>query len=143
MNQRSRMIILGLLALAQFMVVLDTSVANVALPAIQKTLGFDPSALQWVITAYALTFGGTLLLGGRAADLFGRRRVLLAGIVGFTITSLLIGLAQNPTELIVLRALQGMTAAFMSPSALSIVLTTLNTMRPGSPSSTYQKIALT
>lgn len=124
MNQRSRMIILGLLALAQFMVVLDTSVANVALPAIQKALGFDPSALQWVITAYALTFGGTLLLGGRAADLFGRRRVLLAGIVGFTITSLLIGLAQNPTELIVLRALQGMTAAFMSPSALSIVLTT-------------------
>jgi EmrB/QacA subfamily drug resistance transporter len=124
MNQRSRMIILGLLALAQFMVVLDTSVANVALPAIQKTLGFDPSALQWVITAYALTFGGTLLLGGRAADLFGRRRVLLTGIVGFTTVSLLIGLAQNPTELIVLRALQGMTAAFMSPSALSIVLTT-------------------
>jgi EmrB/QacA subfamily drug resistance transporter len=124
MNQRSRMIILGLLALAQFMVVLDTSVANVALPAIQKALGFDASALQWVITAYALTFGGTLLLGGRAADLFGRRRVLLSGIIGFTITSLLIGLAQNPTEMIVLRALQGMTAAFMSPSALSIVLTT-------------------
>ena len=124
MNQRSRMIILGLLALAQFMVVLDTSVANVALPAIQKALGFDASSLQWVITAYALTFGGTLLLGGRAADLFGRRRVLLAGIAGFTVTSLLIGLAQNPTELIVLRALQGMTAAFMSPSALSIVLTT-------------------
>jgi EmrB/QacA subfamily drug resistance transporter len=118
------MIILGLLALAQFMVVLDTSVANVALPAIQKALGFDPSALQWVITAYALTFGGTLLLGGRAADLFGRRRVLLTGIVGFTTVSLLIGLAQNPVELIVLRALQGMTAAFMSPSALSIVLTT-------------------
>jgi EmrB/QacA subfamily drug resistance transporter len=124
MNQRSRMIILGLLALAQFMVVLDTSVANVALPAIQKALGFDASALQWVITAYALTFGGTLLLGGRAADLFGRRRVLLSGIIGFTITSLLIGLAQNPTAMIVLRALQGMTAAFMSPSALSIVLTT-------------------
>jgi len=118
------MIILGLLALAQFMVVLDTSVANVALPAIQKTLGFDPSALQWVITAYALTFGGTLLLGGRAADLFGRRRVLLSGIIGFTTVSLLIGLAQNPTELIILRALQGMAAAFMSPSALSIVLTT-------------------
>lgn len=124
MNQRSKMIILGLLALAQFMVVLDTSVANVALPAIQKTLGFDQSALQWVITAYALTFGGTLLLGGRAADLFGRRRVLLTGIIGFTVVSLLIGLAQNPTEMIVLRALQGMAAAFMSPSALSIVLTT-------------------
>ena len=126
MNQRSRMIVLGLLALAQFMVVLDTSVANIALPAIQKALGFDPSALQWVITAYALTFGGTLLLGGRAADLFGRRRVLLTGIVGFTLTSLLIGFAQNPAELIILRALQGMTAAFMSPSALSIVLTTFS-----------------
>lgn len=118
------MVILGLLALAQFMVVLDTSVANVALPAIQRTLGFDQSALQWVITAYALTFGGTLLLGGRAADLFGRRRVLLTGIIGFTAVSLLIELAQNPTEMIVLRALQGMAAAFMSPSALSIVLTT-------------------
>lgn len=126
MNQRSRMIILGLLALAQFMVVLDTSVANIALPAIQKALGFDPSALQWVITAYALTFGGTLLLGGRAADLFGRRRVLLTGIIGFTLTSLFIGFAQNPAELIILRALQGMTAAFMSPSALSIVLTTFS-----------------
>jgi MFS family permease len=124
MTQRSRVIILALLALAQFMVVLDTSVANVALPAIQKALGFDQSALQWVITAYALTFGGTLLLGGRAADLFGRRRVLLAGIIGFTITSLFIGLAQTATEMIVLRAIQGMTAAFMSPSALSIVLTT-------------------
>ena len=124
MTQRSRVIILALLALAQFMVVLDTSVANVALPAIQKALGFDTSALQWVITAYALTFGGTLLLGGRAADLFGRRRVLLAGIIGFTITSLFIGLAQTATEMIVLRAIQGMTAAFMSPSALSIVLTT-------------------
>lgn len=124
MKQRSSMIILALLALAQFMVVLDTSVANVALPAIQHTLGFSASMLQWVITAYALTFGGSLLLGGRAADLFGRRRVLLTGIAGFTTISLLIGLAQNPTELITLRALQGLSAALMSPSALSIVLTT-------------------
>jgi EmrB/QacA subfamily drug resistance transporter len=124
MKQQSRWIVLALLALAQFMVVLDTSVANIALPAIQKTLGFNASMLQWVITAYALTFGGTLLLGGRAADLFGRRRVLLSGIAGFTIISLLIGLAQSSTELIVLRALQGMSAAFMSPSALSIVLAT-------------------
>lgn len=124
MKQQSRWIVLALLALAQFMVVLDTSVANIALPAIQKTLGFNASMLQWVITAYALTFGGTLLLGGRAADLFGRRRTLLSGIAGFTLISLLIGLAQSPTELIVLRALQGMSAAFMSPSALSIVLTT-------------------
>ncbi|HSW77825.1 MAG TPA: MFS transporter [Candidatus Chromulinivoraceae bacterium] len=124
MKERSRWIILTLLALAQFMVVLDTSVANVALPAIQKTLGFDASTLQWVITAYALTFGGTLLLGGRAADLFGRRRTLLFGITGFTLISLLIGLSNSATLLIVLRALQGMSAAFMSPSALSIVLTT-------------------
>lgn len=124
MKQRSSMIILTLLALAQFMVVLDTSVANVALPAIQHTLGFSESSLQWVITAYALTFGGSLLLGGRAADLFGRRRVLLTGIAGFTTISLLIGLSQNPVELIALRALQGLSAALMSPSALSIVLTT-------------------
>jgi EmrB/QacA subfamily drug resistance transporter len=106
------------------MVVLDTSVANVALPAIQKALGFDTSALQWIITAYALTFGGFLLLGGRAADLFGRRRILLTGIAGFTVTSLLISIAQSPVEIIAFRALQGMMAALMSPSALSIVLTT-------------------
>jgi EmrB/QacA subfamily drug resistance transporter len=124
MKQHSRWITLALLALAQFMVVLDTSVANVALPSIQQTLHFDSSALQWIITAYALTFGGFLLLGGRAADLFGRRRVLLTGIVGFTITSLLIGIAQSPVEIIAFRALQGMMAALMSPSALSIVLTT-------------------
>lgn len=122
--KQSRWIVLTLLALAQFMVVLDTSVANVALPAIQKTLGFSPSLLQWVITAYALTFGGSLLLGGRAADLFGRRRTLLIGMAGFTLISLLIGLAQSPIQLITLRTLQGMSAALMSPSALSILLTT-------------------
>jgi len=124
MKQRSRWIVLALLALAQFMVVLDTSVANVALPAIQKTLHFDANALQWIITAYALTFGGFLLLGGRAADLFGQRKVLLIGVGGFTVTSLLIGMASSPVEIIAFRALQGLTAALMSPSALSIVLTT-------------------
>jgi EmrB/QacA subfamily drug resistance transporter len=124
MKHTSRWIVLALLALAQFMVVLDSAIANVALPAIQKTLGFDTATLQWVITAYALTFGGFLLLGGRAADLFGRRRVLVTGIIGFTIVSFLIGIAQSPVELIAFRALQGMTAALMSPSALSIVLTT-------------------
>lgn len=124
MKQHSKWIILALLALAQFMVVLDTSVANVALPAIQKALGFDASSLQWIITAYALTFGGFLLLGGRAADLFGRRRVLVTGIAGFTVASLLIGISQSPIEIISFRALQGMMAALMSPSALSIVLTT-------------------
>lgn len=124
MKQHSRWLILTLLAIAQFMVVLDTSVANVALPAIQKALHFDASTLQWVISAYALTFGGFLLLGGRAADLFGRRRTLVTGIVGFTIASLLIGISQSPVEIIALRAVQGMAAALMSPSALSIVLTT-------------------
>lgn len=116
--------LLAVLALAQFMVVLDSSVVNVALPAIKHALHFDESALQWVITAYALTFGGFLLLGGRAADLFGRRRVLVTGMIGFTIFSFLIGISNSATMLIVLRALQGMSAALMSPSALSIVLTT-------------------
>lgn len=124
MKHYSRWIVLALLALAQFMVVLDSAIANVALPAIQQSLGFDTATLQWIITGYALTFGGFLMLGGRAADLFGRRRVLIAGIIGFTITSLLIGIAQTPIEMIAFRALQGIAAAFMSPSALSIVLTT-------------------
>lgn len=124
MKNRSQWIILGLLALAQFMVVLDTSVANVALPAIQQSLHFNESALQWIITAYAITFGGFLLLGGRAADLFGQRKILLIGLAGFTLTSLLIGLASSPVEIIAFRALQGLTAALMSPSALAIVLTT-------------------
>lgn len=126
MKERPRWIILALLALAQFMVVLDSAIANVAIPAIQAELGFETTALQWIITAYALTFGGTLLLGGRAADLFGRRRVLLFGIGGFMITSLLIGIAQSPVEMITFRALQGVAAAFMSPAALSIVLTTFH-----------------
>ncbi len=124
MKERPRWIVLTLLALSQFMVVLDSAVANVALPAIQKELGFESAALQWIITAYALTFGGMLLLGGRAADLFGRRKVLIAGIAGFVVTSLLIGIAQTPVEMIAFRALQGVAAAFMSPAALSIVLTT-------------------
>jgi EmrB/QacA subfamily drug resistance transporter len=124
MKEKSRWIVLALLALSQFMVVLDTAIANVALPAIQKELGFESAALQWIITAYALTFGGMLLLGGRAADLFGRRKVLLAGIAGFAVTSFLIGIAQTPIEMIGFRALQGVAAAFMSPAALSIVLTT-------------------
>lgn len=124
MKQRSRWLVLALLAVAQFMVVLDSAIANVALPAIQQSLGFSDSALQWVITVYALTFGGTLLLGGRAADLFGRRRILIGGIIAFTISSFLIGIAQTPVEMIGFRAIQGIAAAFMSPSALSIVLTT-------------------
>lgn len=124
MATRKNWIILGILALAQFMVVLDTSITNVALPALQQSLGFKPADLQWVITAYTLAFGGFLLLGGRAADLYGRRRIFIAGIVGFTIASALAGLAQNDTMMIAARALQGFAAAFMSPAALSIVLNT-------------------
>jgi len=124
MKQKSKWLVFALLGVAQFMVVLDVSIVNVALPSIKEALGFTESSLQWVITAYALAFGGFLLLGGRAADLFGRRKVLLGGMIGFTLFSLLIGLAQTSVMMIVLRALQGLAAAFMSPAALSIVLTT-------------------
>ena len=123
MKQPFKWGLLGLLALAQFMVVLDTSIVNVALPAIQKALNFTASDLQWVITAYTLAFGGFLLLGGRAADLYGRRRMFIAGVVGFTAMSLVVGLSPNSTMMIIARALQGLFAALMSPAALSIVLT--------------------
>lgn len=123
MKERSRWLIFGLMAMAQFMVILDTVVANVALPIIKEMLHFSDSSLQWVVTSYALAFGGFLLLGGRAADLFGRRRVLLTGMIGFTIMSLLIGLSQNEIQLITFRVLQGLSAALMSPAALSMVLT--------------------
>jgi EmrB/QacA subfamily drug resistance transporter len=106
------------------MVVLDSAITNVALPTIKHQMHFSNSTLQWIITAYALTFGGFLLLGGRTADLFGRRRTLLGGMTAFTLFSFLIGISHTELALITLRALQGMAAAFMSPSALSIVLTT-------------------
>jgi EmrB/QacA subfamily drug resistance transporter len=106
------------------MVVLDTAIINVALPSIKAGLGFSATSIQWTVTAYVLSFGGFLLLGGRAADLFGRRRVLLSGITAFTLFSLLIGLNSSPSLLIALRGLQGAAGAFMSPAALSIVLVT-------------------
>ncbi len=117
---------LALLASVQFMVVLDIAIVNVALPSIQVDLGFSQENLQWVISAYALFFGGFLLLGGRAADLLGRRRIFLAGIVVFTLASLLAGLAWDDTSLIVARALQGLGAAIISPAALSILTTTFS-----------------
>jgi EmrB/QacA subfamily drug resistance transporter len=122
----SKSIILAFLALAQFMVVLDTSIVNIALPSLQRTLHVGTSGLQWVVTAYTLLFGGFLLLGGRAADLFGRRRTFIAGVVGFSLASLLVGLSQSSSEIIILRAVQGLSAAFMSPAALSIVLNTFS-----------------
>lgn len=124
MQKTSKWLIFVLVAIAQFMVVLDSSITNVALPTIKEQLHFSASAIQWVVTAYVLTFGGFLLLGGRAADLFGRRRTLLIGMGAFTAFSFLIGLSHSAGLLIVLRAFQGMAAALMSPSALSIVLTT-------------------
>lgn len=124
MKNDKRGLIFILVAAAQFMVVLDSSITNVALPAIKQSLGFDVNTLQWVVTAYALTFGGFLLLGGRASDLFGRRRILLIGMTGFTIISFLIGISHSGVLLIALRAMQGLAGALMSPAALSIVLTT-------------------
>ncbi|HSW91969.1 MAG TPA: MFS transporter [Candidatus Saccharimonadales bacterium] len=122
--KNKKWLILALLAIAQFMVVLDSAIVNVALPALEKALHFDQASLQWVVTGYTLTFGGFLLLGGRAADLYGRRRVLLTGIAGFTLFSLLIGLSDSSVIVVILRALQGLSAAMMSPAALSILLTT-------------------
>jgi EmrB/QacA subfamily drug resistance transporter len=121
---RRKWFALALLCTVQFMVVLDIAVVNVALPSIQIDLGFSQENLQWVISAYALLFGGFLLLGGRAADLLGRRRVFLVGIVVFTAASLLSGLAWSEGSLIVARGLQGLGAAIISPAALSILTTT-------------------
>src|ERR1700733_344651 len=112
--KRSPWLIFVLVAIAQFMVVLDNAITNVALPSIQRNLHFSSSMLSWVVTAYALCFGGFLLLGGRAADLFGRRRMVPGGMIAFTIFSFLIGISHTPFQLIALRALQGMSAAFMS-----------------------------
>jgi len=115
---------LALLATVQFMVVLDIAIVNVALPSIQTDLGFSQQNLQWVISAYALVFGGFLLLGGRTADLLGRRRIFMLGLIAFTIGSLLCGLAWSEASLIGARAVQGLGAATISPAALAILMTT-------------------
>src|SRR4051812_43012322 len=123
-SERRKWLALALLSAVQFMVVLDIAIVNVALPSIKVDLGFSQENLQWVISAYALVFGGFLLLGGRAADVLGRRRVFLVGIVVFTLGSLLAGLAWSEASLIGARTLQGLGAAIISPAALSIVSTT-------------------
>ncbi|HEY6891382.1 MAG TPA: MFS transporter [Solirubrobacter sp.] len=115
---------LALLCGAFFMVILDAAIVVVALPSIDVGLGFSAHDLQWILSAYALTFGGLLLLGGRSADLLGRRRVFMAGLALFTFASLLCGIAWSPGSLIAARALQGVGAAIMTPSALSIVTAT-------------------
>ncbi|MGO8685667.1 MAG: MFS transporter [Candidatus Dormibacteria bacterium] len=117
-------LVLVIVGLAQFMVVLDATVVNVALPSIQRDLHFSTGSLEWVINAYALTFGGFLLLGGRAGDLFGRRRLFLAGVALFSVASLLNGFAGSAAELVTGRALQGIGGALVSPAALSVLMTT-------------------
>jgi EmrB/QacA subfamily drug resistance transporter len=120
----NRWLILVIACLAQFMVVLDATVVNVALPSIQRGLHFSPADLQWVVNAYTLIFGGFLLLGGRAADLLGRRRLFVAGVILFSFASMLNGVAQSSTMLILGRGLQGLGGALVSPAALSIITTT-------------------
>ena len=122
--ERRRWIALILLCVAQFVVVLDASIVNVALPTIGTALHFSQDSLSWVVNAYILTFGGFLLLGGRMADLLGRRRVFMGGLILFALASLAGGLATNEGQLIVARAVQGLGAATLSPAALSIVTTT-------------------
>jgi EmrB/QacA subfamily drug resistance transporter len=117
---------LALLCGAFFMVILDAAIVTVALPSIEEELGFSAQGLQWVVSAYALTFAGLLLLGGRAADLLGRRRVFMVGLVFFTAASLLCGFAWSDDALIAARALQGVGAAIMTPTALSIITTTFD-----------------
>ena len=117
---------LALLSVVQFMLVLDIAIVNVALPSIKVDLGFSQENLQWVISAYALVFGGFLLLGGRAADILGRRRMFIYGLVVFTGASLLAALAWNEPSLIGARAIQGLGAAIIAPAALSILMTTFS-----------------
>jgi EmrB/QacA subfamily drug resistance transporter len=120
----NRWLVLVIACLAQFMVVLDATVVNVALPSIQRGLDFSASNLQWVVNAYTLVFGGFLLLGGRASDLLGRKRLFIAGTVLFSVASLINGLAQTSGMLVAGRGLQGLGAALLSPAALSIITTT-------------------
>ena len=117
-------LVLVIVGLAQFMVILDATIVNVALPSIQRGLHFSPVSLQWVVNAYTLAFGGFLMLGGRAADLIGRRRLFLIGIVLFSAASLMNGLAGSAGILVAGRALQGLGGALVTPAALSVVTTT-------------------
>ena len=122
--QRRRWSALALIVTAQFMVILDVAIVNVALPSIKSDLGFSTTGLQWVISAYAIFFGGLLLLGGRLADLLGRRRLFVFGLLLFAFSSLLCGFAWSAPALIVFRAVQGLGGALMAPAALSLLVTT-------------------
>ncbi|MEN6292081.1 MAG: MFS transporter, partial [Methanobacterium sp.] len=117
----SSFLVLILLSMAQLMIILDFSVVNVALPSIQSEFNLAPTELQWVVSAYALTFGSFLLLGGRASDLFNRKTVFLAGLTVFTLASLMGGLTDSAVLLFISRSIQGLGASMLSPSALSLV----------------------
>ncbi len=119
---RNPWLTLAVLAVAQFVVVLDVTIVNVALPQMQRDLHFSADGLQWVVSAYTLFFGGFMLLGGRVGDLLGRRSVFMAGLALFGVTSLLAGFAQSPTMLVVVRAAQGLGGALLSPAALSLLM---------------------
>jgi MFS family permease len=121
---RGRWLVLLLVCVAQLMIVLDGTIANVALPAIEDDLSFSRASLSWVVNVYLLTFGGFLLLGGRAGDILGRRRVVMGGLALFTLASLFCGLADSQSALVAARALQGIGGALIAPAALSIVVTT-------------------
>src|SRR5205807_10642216 len=123
-RDRRRWAALAIIVAAQFMVVLDVAIVNVALPSIRTDLHFSQAGLQWVITAYSIFFGGVLLLGGRLADLLGRRRLFMAGLLLFTVSSLLDVLSWSEGSLIAFRSVQGLGAALLSPAALSILMTT-------------------
>ncbi|HEV2476444.1 MAG TPA: MFS transporter, partial [Candidatus Dormibacteraeota bacterium] len=121
---RNLTLALIVIAFAQLMVVLDTTIVNVALPSIQRALKFSATDLEWVVNGYALAFGGLLLLGGRAGDLFGRRRMFIAGVLLFAGGSMAGGLATTSTWLVVWRVVQGAGAAIVAPTALSLIADT-------------------
>jgi EmrB/QacA subfamily drug resistance transporter len=123
-HHKHRWLILAVLGLAQIMVVLDATIVNIALPSAQRDLGFSDDSRQWIVTAYALAFGSLLLLGGRIGDLFGRKWVFIAGLIGFAVASALGGIAQSFNLLVAARALQGVFGALLAPAALGLLTTT-------------------
>src|SRR6478735_8913858 len=123
-GSRRRWLILAIIGIAQLMVVLDATIVNIALPSAQEALGFSNESRQWIVTAYALSFGSLLLFGGRIGDLFGRKRVLVTGLIGFAAASAIGGAAPGFAVLVSARALQGAFAALLAPAALSLLTTT-------------------
>jgi EmrB/QacA subfamily drug resistance transporter len=129
LSDRRKQLILLLTCLGQFMVVLDIAIVTVALPAMKHSLGFSPTGLQWVVNAYTLTYAGFLLLGGRTADMFGRRKIFLLGLAVFTLASLVCGLAWSPAAMVTARAIQGLGGAILSPATLTILIVTFTDPR--------------